>query len=81
MMDYGEFWVGPTSVGPNPLPFRRVDGKARLKSDLPDSQLRAITKRFGINKIALVQPANCVRRISSTLQRRPVDVPLAGVVK
>ena len=40
MLHYGGFWVGPTSVGPNPLPFKRVDGKARLKSDLPDSQFR-----------------------------------------
>ena len=46
VLSYGEFWVGPTSVGPNPLPFKRMDGKARLKSDQPDSQFRARSERF-----------------------------------
>ena len=41
-----EFWVGPTLVGPNPLRFNKGDGKARLKSDLPDSQFRVVSKKL-----------------------------------
>ena len=68
MLNCGEIWVGPTSVGPNPLPFKRVDGKARLKSDLPDSQGRAMRKS---------RYKHALRALQMLIQER--DRPFLGI--